>query len=77
MKRSLLLMSSESTWVELSRKTQSLSVLFAGLVDHLDTPIIGFIEETLLAAPIYVLFLSARLYSKMDVSGMVTAVRMG
>jgi hypothetical protein len=62
-------MSSESTWVELSRKTQSLSVLFAGLVDHLDIPIIGFIEETLLAAPIYVLFLSARLYSKMDVSG--------
>jgi len=56
-------MSAESTWEELSRKTQSLSVLFVGFVDHLDIPVTGFIEETLLAAPIYVLFLSARLYS--------------
>jgi hypothetical protein len=70
-------MSAESTWVELSRKALSLSALFAGFVDHLDIPVTGFIEETLLAAPIYVLFLSARLYSSMDASGMVTAVRMG
>jgi len=37
--------------------------LVPGFVDHLDIPVTGFIEETLLAAPIYVLFLSARLYS--------------
>jgi hypothetical protein len=56
-------MSAESTWVELSRKIQSLSALFAGFVVHLDIRVTVFIEETLLAAPIYVLFLSARLYS--------------
>jgi hypothetical protein len=56
-------MSADSTWVELSRKMQSLSALFAGSVGHLDIHVTGFIEETLLAAPICVLFLSARLYS--------------
>ncbi len=56
-------MSAESTWVELRRKIQSLSALFAGFVDYVDIPVTGFIEETLLDTPIYVLFLSARLYS--------------